>query len=273
LTLALDTRDKRSSAIHVAVPWRGMYPLPDGTIAAPDRYHIANLRRYLEGSIFNQPVDITFTFGAGVVREAGKQVVAGVSFATTVQRTVAKNIVAGVVVATAIVKNIGKNVVAGVVLASTTVGVKAALQSVIATMSFAGAMARSVSKNLIVSYVLACAFGAKQITKGLNINLSLHSVVHKAVDKILSFGVLVSSFISRTNLITITANLAFSSTINKGFAKLISAGLGFASAITHRAFPPRDWTTPDATTTNWTEQSAESDGWTPDAGVEGDWER
>lgn len=37
--MAVDTRDKRSSAIFPAIPWRNRYPDPDGTIDADDRTH------------------------------------------------------------------------------------------------------------------------------------------------------------------------------------------------------------------------------------------
>lgn len=43
--MAIDSRDKRSSAIHVGLPWRGMYPLPDGTIGQEDRQHAATFYR------------------------------------------------------------------------------------------------------------------------------------------------------------------------------------------------------------------------------------
>jgi len=35
--LAVDTRDKRASAIHIGLPWRGLLPLPDGTVDQGDR--------------------------------------------------------------------------------------------------------------------------------------------------------------------------------------------------------------------------------------------
>ncbi len=41
--MAIDTREKRSSAVHVMLPWRGMLPLPDGTISDADRQHVALL--------------------------------------------------------------------------------------------------------------------------------------------------------------------------------------------------------------------------------------
>jgi hypothetical protein len=39
--MAVDTRDRRSSAIDVSSPWRSKLPTPDGTIAAADRQHAA----------------------------------------------------------------------------------------------------------------------------------------------------------------------------------------------------------------------------------------
>lgn len=38
--MALDTQDKRSSAMHLGSPWRGMLPIPDGTLGQGDRQHI-----------------------------------------------------------------------------------------------------------------------------------------------------------------------------------------------------------------------------------------
>lgn len=43
--MAIDTRDKRSSAIHIGQPWRGQYPLPDSSINQADRQHVALLYR------------------------------------------------------------------------------------------------------------------------------------------------------------------------------------------------------------------------------------
>lgn len=39
--MPVDTRNKRSSALHVTGPWRCQWPTPDGTIAAGDRQEIA----------------------------------------------------------------------------------------------------------------------------------------------------------------------------------------------------------------------------------------
>lgn len=43
--MALDTADKRDSAIHVSLPWRMRFPVPDGSLAAPDRLHVGLLYR------------------------------------------------------------------------------------------------------------------------------------------------------------------------------------------------------------------------------------
>lgn len=39
--MAVDTAAKRSSAINVGSPWRGLLPPPDGTVGQPDRQHVA----------------------------------------------------------------------------------------------------------------------------------------------------------------------------------------------------------------------------------------
>lgn len=39
--MALDTRDKRSSAVMVSLPWRGHEPVADGTVGQADRQHTA----------------------------------------------------------------------------------------------------------------------------------------------------------------------------------------------------------------------------------------
>lgn len=33
----MDTADKRASAVHIGLPFRGMLPVPDGSIGAGDR--------------------------------------------------------------------------------------------------------------------------------------------------------------------------------------------------------------------------------------------
>lgn len=44
--MAIDTADKRSSAIHVSLPWRGMYPAPDAAAEdQADRQHVALMYR------------------------------------------------------------------------------------------------------------------------------------------------------------------------------------------------------------------------------------
>lgn len=39
--MAIDTRDKRASAIHGGSPWRGLLPLPDGALTQGDRVQVA----------------------------------------------------------------------------------------------------------------------------------------------------------------------------------------------------------------------------------------
>lgn len=39
--MPVDTRNKRSSAIQTMIPWRGMLPVPDGTVGQADRQHVA----------------------------------------------------------------------------------------------------------------------------------------------------------------------------------------------------------------------------------------
>lgn len=41
--MAIDTRNKRASAIGIGLPWRAAYPLADGTIDQADRQHVALL--------------------------------------------------------------------------------------------------------------------------------------------------------------------------------------------------------------------------------------
>ena len=35
--MAITTQDQRASAVHVALPWRGLFPVPDGSINANNR--------------------------------------------------------------------------------------------------------------------------------------------------------------------------------------------------------------------------------------------
>jgi hypothetical protein len=39
--MAIDTRNKRSSAVHVGSPWRTSLPVGDGTVDQGDRQHAA----------------------------------------------------------------------------------------------------------------------------------------------------------------------------------------------------------------------------------------
>lgn len=39
--MAVDTRNKRASAISTTLPWRGLLPAPDGTIDEYDRQQVA----------------------------------------------------------------------------------------------------------------------------------------------------------------------------------------------------------------------------------------
>lgn len=46
--VAIDTREKRSSAIHVGLPWRTHFPAGDGTINTGDRIQAAGYYRGIE---------------------------------------------------------------------------------------------------------------------------------------------------------------------------------------------------------------------------------
>ena len=50
--MALDTVNKRLSAIHVGLPWRGILPLPDGAIDQGDRQIIALLSNAVQAGVF-----------------------------------------------------------------------------------------------------------------------------------------------------------------------------------------------------------------------------
>ena len=43
--MPIDSRDKRASAISVTLPWRGMLPVPDGTLVQGDRQQVALMYR------------------------------------------------------------------------------------------------------------------------------------------------------------------------------------------------------------------------------------
>lgn len=53
--MALDNRNRRVSIINVGLPFRGMLPLPDGTLAAEERYLLAG---YYAGLISSPPVQL-----------------------------------------------------------------------------------------------------------------------------------------------------------------------------------------------------------------------
>jgi hypothetical protein len=39
--VSLVTVDGRSSAVHVGLPWRGLFPIPDGSLDGLNRRHVA----------------------------------------------------------------------------------------------------------------------------------------------------------------------------------------------------------------------------------------
>lgn len=67
--MAVDTRDKRSSAINPSCPWRGQLPAPDTTVNQGDRQHTAGLYRGItaSGTPIGALVGSTNTlFGGGI---------------------------------------------------------------------------------------------------------------------------------------------------------------------------------------------------------------
>ena len=67
--MALDTRDKRASAIHVGMPWRGLLPLPDGAaLDQGDRQQVAFMYRgILAGApVATDDVRLLLVLGVGL---------------------------------------------------------------------------------------------------------------------------------------------------------------------------------------------------------------
>jgi hypothetical protein len=68
--MALDTRDKRLSAINIGCPWRGNLPTPDGSISAADRLIVAFLYSGIAAAAPPEPPEppgfITARTGGGV---------------------------------------------------------------------------------------------------------------------------------------------------------------------------------------------------------------
>ncbi len=59
--MALDTREKRDSAVALTLPWRNRYPLPDGLIDQGDRQHISLI---YAGILAGAPaVQVDYVFG------------------------------------------------------------------------------------------------------------------------------------------------------------------------------------------------------------------
>lgn len=54
--MAIDSRDKRSSAISPTMPWRGLFPVPDGAInSAGDRQHVDLMYRGIAANVYVPP--------------------------------------------------------------------------------------------------------------------------------------------------------------------------------------------------------------------------
>lgn len=65
--MAVDTRDKRASAVMHTLPWRQLLPLPDGTVAQADRQQTAH--HY-----------------SGIAAEAAAAIAAGIEVTATVSK-------------------------------------------------------------------------------------------------------------------------------------------------------------------------------------------
>jgi len=58
--MPVDTRDKRSSALLVSLPWRGLLPLPDGALNQGDRQHVGLMYRGIPAAAAAAPAAGTF---------------------------------------------------------------------------------------------------------------------------------------------------------------------------------------------------------------------
>jgi hypothetical protein len=49
--MAIDSQNKRMSIINISLPFRGLLPIPDGTVGQGDRYQLLNLYRSEDSEI------------------------------------------------------------------------------------------------------------------------------------------------------------------------------------------------------------------------------
>jgi hypothetical protein len=63
--MAVDTRNKRASAINLMLPWRGQLPAPDGSIDISDRAQLVYLYAGIDAEEIEVPAGrVTVTFSA-----------------------------------------------------------------------------------------------------------------------------------------------------------------------------------------------------------------
>ena len=67
--MAIDTRDKRASALNVAIPWRALLPVPDAEIGSGDRAQAGLHYRGLSGDGAPQSPP---PFAAKFLRDVGR---------------------------------------------------------------------------------------------------------------------------------------------------------------------------------------------------------
>lgn len=60
--MALDTRNRRAAAVHIASPWRGVWPNPTGTWQSAHRAHSAHMSRQpLPATVYTDTVTFAVT--------------------------------------------------------------------------------------------------------------------------------------------------------------------------------------------------------------------
>ena len=164
--MAIDNRNKRASAIHIGLPWRGLLPAPDGVIGVADRYQLAFLYGGVAALVVPVLIEAGLTISSGISRTVAKTITAIIEAGALISKVAAKSVVAGCDLAIIVSKDIAKSITTGVKAAATIATNIGRLVIIIAGTAASASVSKAVGKS-VSSAVTASASVMRTIAKAI----------------------------------------------------------------------------------------------------------